>query len=243
MKPKTLHDIPLELFKKMVQESFSRSSFFRKFNMLPRGAKFKTFNKIVKEHKIDISHFKLGGHVTRDNCAFTKQDVLDKMLTDNYPNKNIKKYIIKFNIIPYQCSKCNLIDKWLGSTLILQLDHINGDCKDNRIENLRFLCPNCHSQTETFAGKNRPAVEPKTCASCNSIINRESAHCIKCFSSSREKIKWPPNQELLKLVWSKPLIKLGQDLGVSDNAIRKRCKLNGIALPSMGFWLKKKTSI
>lgn len=57
-------------------------------------------------------------------------------------------------IIGYKCNKCGLENEWQGKTIVLQLDHINGDNKDNRIENLRFLCPNCHSQTPTYCGRN-----------------------------------------------------------------------------------------
>ena len=53
----------------------------------------------------------------------------------------------------YKCQKCG-ISEWLGNPLTLQLDHINGVNNDHRLTNLRFLCPNCHSQTDTYAGKN-----------------------------------------------------------------------------------------
>lgn len=52
---------------------------------------------------------------------------------------------------------CGNIGEWQGQKLVLQLDHINGKNNDHRIENLRFLCPNCHSITETYAGKNKGA--------------------------------------------------------------------------------------
>jgi hypothetical protein len=72
----------------------------------------------------------------------------------------LKKRIISNNILKYCCSNkaCSLFSienpVWAGQIIVLHLDHINGVRNDNRIENLRFLCPNCHSQTETYCGKN-----------------------------------------------------------------------------------------
>lgn len=67
---------------------------------------------------------------------------------------NTRKRIIKYNLLPYKCDCCGNPGYWNGQELILQIDHINGDHNDNRLENLRFLCPNCHSQTDTFGGHN-----------------------------------------------------------------------------------------
>ena len=61
--------------------------------------------------------------------------------------------------LPNCCSLCGQKDTWNGQPLVLQVDHINGDSIDNQIENIRFLCPNCHSQTPTFAGNKRRAVK------------------------------------------------------------------------------------
>ena len=59
------------------------------------------------------------------------------------------------NLLEYKCEQCGNTGEWLNQPLVLQLDHINGIHDDNRLENLRFLWPNCHSITETYAGKNK----------------------------------------------------------------------------------------
>lgn len=70
----------------------------------------------------------------------------------------LRRAVIKDNLIPYKCAICGLTE-WNGKTLSLELDHINGINNDNRLENLRFLCPNCHSQTCTYGSRNQKIVE------------------------------------------------------------------------------------
>ena len=65
----------------------------------------------------------------------------------------VKRILLSENIIENKCEECG-ISEWQGKKLVCHLDHINGDCHDHRLDNLRMLCPNCHSQTETYAGKN-----------------------------------------------------------------------------------------
>jgi hypothetical protein len=66
----------------------------------------------------------------------------------------IRRYVVKNNLLPYRC-ECGQGPEWRGKMLTLHLDHINGNPADNRLENLRFLCPNCHDTTPTFGSRNR----------------------------------------------------------------------------------------
>lgn len=72
-----------------------------------------------------------------------------------YTRSNLRRQALAHNIADYICSKCGQLSAWDGDVLTLELDHINGICDDNRVDNLRWLCPNCHSQTHTFKGKNK----------------------------------------------------------------------------------------
>lgn len=67
----------------------------------------------------------------------------------------LRKLVLKNNLIPYVCFGCNNKGTWRGQELVLELDHINGDPKDSRLENLRFACPNCHTQTPTYGSRNK----------------------------------------------------------------------------------------
>lgn len=66
----------------------------------------------------------------------------------------LKKRLLAEGLLEERCAECG-ISEWNGRPLSLHLDHINGDRRDQRLENLRFLCPNCHSQTETYCGRNQ----------------------------------------------------------------------------------------
>ena len=70
-----------------------------------------------------------------------------------YARHHIKKRIIKDKLLDYKCENCGNSGEHNNKPLSLQLDHKNGKSEDNRLENLRFLCPNCHSQTDTYAGR------------------------------------------------------------------------------------------
>jgi 5-methylcytosine-specific restriction endonuclease McrA len=98
-------------------------------------------------------------HVTSEKRTTTsKYDLIDidYVLSVNLISRSvIKAFVLRNKLIDYECQGCDNKGTWKRSKLILQLDHKNGINNDHRLENLRFLCPNCHSQTETYAAGNK----------------------------------------------------------------------------------------
>lgn len=146
--------ISLENLKQLVIESTTIAELMRKLGYTAnRGNSFDGLKKYLIENNIDISHFKGKSH----GSSKTEKYSLEQILVENSTYSNmtrLKERVLKANLLEYKCSECG-ISEWNNKPLVLQLDHINGNNRDNRIENLRLLCPNCHSQTETFCGKNK----------------------------------------------------------------------------------------
>lgn len=112
--------------------------------------------------------------------------------------------------------------------MLIKLDHIDGNSLNNKLENLRFLCPNCHTQTPTYGSKN---IKKNNKQNKNFKLKLE-----KVEKQRPTKIQWPNKEELKILIWSAPLIIISNKLGVSDTAIKKHCKKYQISLPPQGYW-------
>jgi hypothetical protein len=139
----------------MKPKDISRETFIEICNQQPTMAKaavalglhFNTFKKYAVEY---------GCYKPNQAGKGIKKDIKKRItrLEDYATRACVRKIIIKDNLIPYECSECG-ISEWNDKKLALHLDHINGKNGDHRLENLRFLCPNCHSQTDTYTGKNK----------------------------------------------------------------------------------------
>ena len=138
VKPK---DIPKETFIKICNESVSMTRAAAKM-----GLHFNTFRKYAKQYDCYKTNQSLKGVSKNIPRQIEK-------LEDYATRASVRSRILKDKLLDYKCKKCG-IKEWNKKEIALELDHINGDGHDHRLENLRFLCPNCHSQTKTFRGKN-----------------------------------------------------------------------------------------
>jgi hypothetical protein len=111
---------------------------------------------MVRDLQLDTSHWLGMGFLRGKTHAWSPSRPLSEILVErsSYTNRvQLKKRLVAAGLLAYACDGCGIAD-WRGRPLVLQLDHLNGVNDDHRLENLRLLCPNCHSQTSTFCGKN-----------------------------------------------------------------------------------------
>lgn len=197
------------------------------------GSSYKQFYDWCGKHGLTPTKI---SHSDRLNNLFNNRRVipLENILVvgSNYNRGQLKKRLIEAGLLDNKCSECGSLPEWNGKFLSLQLDHINGVFNDNRFENLRLLCPNCHSQTPTFAGKNRPRQElvPIVCTHCGTSISESSKSrtCRKCASLKnglkRRKVERPPLEVLKTQIETEGYAATGRYYGVADNTIRKWLK-------------------
>lgn len=113
--------------------------------------------RFCKHHNIKAPVFSkedMAKAFQRGKRGWTVEDIF--CVDSKYPRTGVRAAAVKYGIGgEYHCCKCKLEPVWDGSSLTLELDHINGNHTDHRPDNLRWICPNCHSQTVTYKGKNR----------------------------------------------------------------------------------------
>jgi hypothetical protein len=285
-KTSIIWSISKEELQEVLDKSYTYSNVLRYFGINPKSGSgnFETLKRRLIEENLDIDNIenppvgsKSVNRTKLMGLGKTEDELLSLTLNNLLPAHGVKfkERLLSKGILEEKCSICDLGPEWESEPLVLQLDHINGNNLDNRIENLRILCPNCHTQTKTFCGKNKKPDKiriksiksgfedevqkykdfleslskderetitffvpgERLCKLCGkkfSIFYRDCKgyYCTqKCSSESRRKANRPSKEDLEKLILVTPVTKLGKMYGVSDSAIRKWCKSDGIPLP------------
>jgi|SaaInlV_100m_DNA_2_1039680.scaffolds.fasta_scaffold17815_1 hypothetical protein len=224
-----------------IRSSLTISDVLKNLGLSVRPGNYRTVNKFIRENDIDVSHMVGCGHGRGGGVSRKK---LEEVLVKNskYSRQSLKKRLLEEGLLSNKCSECELEDVWRNQSIRMVLDHINGVNNDNRLENLRMLCPNCNSQQSTFCsgqGKFLAQVckdeyekhqESKiNRCTCGKEIFRTSTLCNKCRGIGIRKVEnRPAKEELKRLLIDNTWVAIGREYGVSDNAIRRWAKNYGL---------------
>jgi hypothetical protein len=147
------------------------------------------------------------------------------------------------------CEECGQDEVWNDKPLVLHVDHVNGDRFDNRANNLRVLCPHCHTQTPTYARSNRDAStgrrkEYSYCA-CGNRMGASSMRCQLCNrKNSRPQRRYPAADAIVAEIEAcDSLSTVAERLKVSDAALKKHLKKQGIDVQSLNYRRKHKAKV
>lgn len=239
-----------EKFSEIVKQSINYSQILNKCGLVVAGGNYKTIRNRIDKLCLSVTHF-TSTPSTKGKTLGPKR-LLEVYLENKYPihSDRLRRRLLCENVKKHQCEMCKLTE-WFNKPIPLELHHIDGNHNNNNLNNIQLLCPNCHSLTNTYRGrkkklspnkpksslKEKPTNEPKKCIACGISVSNTSKYCKQCYTttgkrsidayksqSKRCKIKWPSTIELLNMVNNSSYLQVGKELGVSDNAIRKRIR-------------------
>lgn len=213
-----------EEFTKAIMENSNIIGAIRALGLPEKRSSYDVVYRYILIHSVNASHLK--PHTRADKTKKRSLKISNEEIfnaTAGYDRTFVRRMIINEQLLPYVCQRCK-ITEWQGEKITLELDHINGIPTDHRLENLRFLCPNCHSLTDTFNGKNRKTTRDPALIICKCGKKKKytSPRCRTCASRSRSKVNWPSDEDLVNLINNSNQNQVAKSLGINHKAVSKR---------------------
>lgn len=214
-----LHTISQSDLEFIVSKSRSFREILTNLGLSPTKHRYKVLHTILDKFNISFV-------TTWVPSGVSKLRPLSEVLTVNstYTIEELKRRLIKEGLLKIKCynAECSISTSWLNNPITLQIDHINGVNNDNRIENLRLLCPNCHSQTPTYAGR-RNKKPPNLCQICETKPTKFK-YCKSCAASRRNTNTKQVSDETLIELFNQGLTVYATavSVGLSWHSVNKR---------------------
>jgi len=202
--------------------------------MCDRGGSWRVLQKWVAIWGISTTHFDPAA--ARDAALRQRrQTPLEELLVigSTIGSSKLKARLYREGLKNRTCEICGQGESWRGRRMSLVLDHINGDRHDNRLENLRVVCPNCNATLDTHCGRNA-RLHGRTCERCGATFSAGTAKqrfCSRACGVRHERlgrpnpaarrVERPPYEQLMGEIETLGWSAVGRRYGVSDNAIRK----------------------
>lgn len=150
--------VPLNKLRQVVAKALTFKEILNFCGLEQIGSNSITLRSYLDKNKVDYSHIPRGLNANRGRTFYYPERLEDAAIfceNSKHSRQTARRRVIEGKIIPYKCEICGNTGRWRGKPLILRLDHKNGKRRDHRKENLRFVCPNCDTQLETYGSRNR----------------------------------------------------------------------------------------